>query len=88
MATLNKDRIKYWLTIVSSIVVPGSGYVYIGLPARGLIMLMWMFAFAFITYQLTSPDMAFIWRISGGLLVWVISILDVWKRARQHWNGK
>lgn len=85
---MNKDKLKYYLTILSSILVPGSGYVFLGLSVRGLIMLMWMFAFAFITYQLTAPDMAFIWRISGGLMIWVVTILDVQKRARRQWMGK
>ena len=85
---MNKDKLKYYLTILSSILVPGSGYVYLGLPVRGLTMLMWMFAFAFITHRLTPPDMAFIWKISGGLMIWVLTILDVQKRARRHWMGK
>lgn len=83
---MSKTKLKRWLTVLSSILVPGSGYVYLGLPQRGLTMLMWMFAFAFITYHVTPPDLAFLWKISGGLLIWVVSILDVERRSRNRWN--
>jgi hypothetical protein len=81
-----KDEIKLWLTILSSVAVPGSGYVFIGLPARGLMMIMWMVAFTFISYHLTPADMSFIGKISGGLLIWVVSVLDVEKKAKKYWN--
>jgi hypothetical protein len=83
MESLNKDGIKLWLTILSSVVVPGSGYVLIGLPKRGLTMIMWMVAFAFITYHLTPVNISFVGKISGGILVWVLSVLDVEKKAKK-----
>jgi hypothetical protein len=86
MESLNKDGIKLWLTILSSVAVPGSGYVFIGLPKRGLTMIMWMVAFAFITYHLTPGDISFVGKISGGLFIWVLSILDVEKQAKKFRN--
>lgn len=87
MESLNKDGIKLWLTIFSSVVVPGSGYVLIGLPKRGLTMVMWMVAFSFITFHLTPADVSFVGKISGGLLIWVVSVIDVEKRAKKCWIG-
>lgn len=84
--TVLKNSVKYGLTLLSSVFIPGSGYVYLGIPTRGLMMLMWMFAFAFITYQVTQPDLSFLWRISGGLFVWVISLIDIARRARTRWS--
>jgi hypothetical protein len=80
------DGIKLWLTILSSFVVPGSGYIFIGMPKRGLMMIMWMVAFAFITYHLTPASTSFVGKISGGLLIWVLSVIDVEKRAKKYWG--
>lgn len=82
---LNKNGIKVWLTVVSSIAIPGSGYVYLGMAQRGLTMLLWMLAFGYITYQVTPPSLPFTARISGGLLIWVLSVLDAEKKAKKHW---
>lgn len=85
---LNKNGIKVWLTIVSSIAVPGSGYVYLGMAQRGLTMLLWMLAFGYITYQVTPPSLYFTARIGGGILIWILSVLDVERKAKRHWLHK
>lgn len=59
---------------------------YHGLQKRGLIMIMCMVAFAFITYHLTPASISFVGKVSGGLFIWVLSVLDVEKRAKKYWG--
>ncbi len=68
-----------WVIIVSSMIIPGSGHVLLGKYTRGMLMVVWMFFFGFITYNITGPDISFIGKISGGILVWVLSVLEVYK---------
>jgi len=45
-----------------------------------------MVAFAFITYHLTPASISFVGKVSGGLFIWVLSVLDVEKRAKKYWG--
>ena len=56
--------------------LPGSGQVFNGAPARGVIFQFGMILGAFITYQLTTPEISPLGRMAGGLLVYVFSIVD------------
>ncbi len=71
------------MLVLSSIIVPGSGYVFMGKSGRGLLMLMWMFLFAFITYHLTDSSIPFFVRLSGGFIVWILSVIETWKSAKR-----
>lgn len=82
--SLKKNKIG--LTLISSILVPGSGYVILGRPIRGLIMIMWMFGFGYITFHLTSAEISYIGRLSGGFAVWVVSITEVYSLAKKRWE--
>ncbi len=72
---LKKPR-PVWFVTLMAFVLPGSGQVFNGAPARGVIMQFGMVFGAFITYQLTTPDTSAIGRMAGGLLVYVFSIVD------------
>jgi len=39
-------------------------------------MLSWAFALGYVTFQLTTPETPWLGRISGGLAVWTLSILE------------
>lgn len=73
------SKLKLWILVFLTMLVPGSGYVLIGKPIRGLIMLMWMFVFGYITMQLTNESISFIGRLSGGFAVWAISITEIYR---------
>lgn len=75
-------RIKF--IIVVAFIIPCSGYVFLGRPVRGLLMLCWAFTLGYITYQLTTPETAWLGRLSGGLGVWVLSILETKKLTLRH----
>jgi len=72
---LKKPRSVRFVTVMA-FVLPGSGQVFNGAPARGVIMQFGMVMGAFISYQLTTPDTSPLGRMSFGLLVYVFSIVD------------
>jgi hypothetical protein len=65
-----------WFVTLMAFVLPGSGQVFNGAPARGVIMQFGMVFGAFITYMLTTPEISPVGRMAGGLLVYVFSIVD------------
>jgi hypothetical protein len=73
-----------WLPVISAAIIPGSGHVILGRPMRGLVFLFWMVIAGYITYHLTMETTSLIGRLSGGLAVWVISILEVSKISRSR----
>jgi hypothetical protein len=76
---------KAWLALVGAVVVPGAGHVLLGRPMRGLILLFWMIILGYITFQLSSPAVSPIGRFAGGIAVWVLSVVEIWRmtsRAR------
>lgn len=93
---LKKPR-PVWFVTLMAFVLPGSGQVFNGAPARGVIMQFGIVFGAFITYQLTTPDISPIGRMAGGLLVYVFSIVDAngiagrrvraWKRIEAGQSG-
>jgi hypothetical protein len=66
-----------WLVIAAAIIVPGSGHVLQGRPMRGLLLLFWMIIFGYITFHLTRENVTMIGRLSGGIAVWAISVVEV-----------
>ena len=72
---LKKPR-PVWFVTLMAFVLPGSGQVFNGSPARGVIMQFGIIFAAFISYQLTTPDISPLGRMAGGLLVYVFSIVD------------
>ena len=77
-----------WFVTLMAFVLPGSGQVFNGAPARGVIMQFGIVFAAFISYQLTTPEISPIGRMAGGLAVWVFSIVDangIAKRRVHAW---
>ena len=79
------NKVKVFAVVLLSMVIPGSGYVLLGKSVRGIMMLMWMFMFGYVTYKLTSVDISLIGRLSGGLGVWTISVVETHKLALKTW---
>lgn len=71
-------NLPHQFPIIAAMIIPGSGYLFLSRPMRGLLMLFWMCIFAYITFQLTTPQISVIGRYSGGIAVWVISVLEVY----------
>jgi hypothetical protein len=70
-----------WFPVIAAVIIPGSGYVLLSRPMRGLVMLFWMIILGYITLRLTSSQISIIGRFSGGIAVWAISVLEVHRWA-------
>lgn len=77
MAGSRAGRLPSWLILISALLVPGSGHVFLGRPSRGLVMLFWMVIFGYVTFRLAPQQAGFIGKISGGAAVWALSVVDV-----------
>lgn len=77
-----KEMFPLWLPVIASIIVPGSGYVLLGMPFRGLQMLFFMVFLGYITFNLTGPDISPVGRFAGGFAVWALSVLEVFRIAK------
>ncbi len=84
MSVLIDSKLKLWILVVLAVILPGSGYVFTGKSTRGMLMLMWMFVFAFITFRLTDDSVAFAGRLSGGFAVWILSVVEVHRIGKRR----
>jgi len=75
-----------WLILLSALLVPGSGHVFLGRPSRGLVMLFWMVIFGYVTFRLAPPQAGFIGKISGGAAVWALSVVDVARMLKTRFS--
>ena len=71
-----------YLVLAAAIVLPGSGHVMLGVPARGLQFLFFMVILAWVTTKVAPPDASFVGRHAGGFLIYALSILDAYRIAR------
>lgn len=69
-----------------SIVLPGSGHVFSGVPARGLQFLFFMIVIGWATSKIAPEQASFIGRYAGGVFIYALSILDAYKIARVKWE--
>ncbi len=84
MTTPSINKIPTWMIVIAAIVIPGSGHVILGKPMRGLLLLFWMFVFGYITFQLSGENISFIGRYSGGIAIWVLTILEAYRFAKKR----
>ena len=71
-----------YLVLGAAIVLPASGHVMLGVPARGLQFLFFMVILGWVTTKLAPADASFIGRHAGGFLIYALSILDAYRIAR------
>lgn len=70
-------RFKRYTPLILALLLPASGHLLLGRPARGFILLLWMLVMGFITYNLSGEHISFIGRYSGGFAILILSVLDV-----------
>jgi hypothetical protein len=51
-------------------------------PLRGLIFVCFAILLGAFTLKTAAPEASFIGRVSGGLFVWAMAVLDAYKLAR------
>jgi hypothetical protein len=69
-----------------SILLPGSGHVFSGVPARGLQFLFFIIIIGWATSKIAPENASFIGRYAGGVFIYALSILDAYKIARVKWE--
>jgi hypothetical protein len=72
-------NIPKWSILPLSILLPGLGHVILGKEIRGLLFVFWIIILGYITYQISTPGISIFGRLSGGIAVWVLSVLEVRK---------
>lgn len=77
MNNASKIQFQRFIIVISAMIVPGSGYVILGKPMRGFLIICWMFVFGYITFNLTTEQISLVGRFSGAFAVWILSILEI-----------
>ena len=80
------------LVLAVALVLPGMGQVMNRQPVRGLIFVCFAVLLGAFTLKTAAPDVSFVGKVSGGLFVWAMALLEAYKVARiktavwQHQN--
>ena len=69
-----------------ALVLPGVGQVVNRMPTRGLMFVFYVILLGVVTYNLTTPEHSLIGRYSGGIFVYVLSVLDAYRWALYRRN--
>lgn len=75
------------LIFLCALVVPGSGFVLLGKPARGLMYVVWIVFFALLTFKAAAPGVSLPGKLAGGLAVWALSLVEL-ARLLKHRRQK
>jgi hypothetical protein len=70
------------LVLAVALVLPGMGQVLNRQPVRGLIFVCFAILLGAFTLKTAAPEASFVGRVSGGLFVWAMAVLDAYKVAR------
>jgi hypothetical protein len=77
-----KAPLSPYLILAVAIVLPGMGQVLNRQPMRGLIFVCFAVLLGAFTLKTAVPDVSFVGKVSGGLFVWAMAVLDAYKTAR------
>ena len=82
MAMSEKQPINPYLVLASSLVLPGSGHIWLGLAQRGLMFLFFIIILGWVSSHIVPAHFSFIGRHIGGIFVYGVSVIDAYKLAR------
>lgn len=71
-----------YIVLVSAILLVGSGQVWNRQPLRGLTFFFFMVLLGGFTLITARPEVSLVGKLSGGLFVYAMSILDAYRTAR------
>ena len=77
-----KPPLNPHLVLFTAVVLPGMGQVLNRQPVRGLIFVCFAILLGGFTLKTAAPDVSFVGKVSGGLFVWAMAVLDAYKVAR------
>ncbi|WP_206456291.1 hypothetical protein [Aurantimonas marina] len=75
-----------YTVLAVSLVLTGMGQVLNGQAQRGLMMAFTALGLAWVSYNLTTPEISFVGRYAGGLMIHAIALMDAYKFARLRWR--
>jgi hypothetical protein len=70
------------LVLLVAIFLPGMGQVINNAPKRGFFMACFMIILGLITFNLAQPHISMVGKLSGGIFIYAISVLDAYYWAR------
>ena len=70
------------LVLLIAILLPGMGQVINNAPKRGFFMACFMIILGLITFNLAQPHISMVGKLSGGIFIYSISILDAYYWAK------
>ncbi|HEY3300641.1 MAG TPA: hypothetical protein VGJ90_07690 [Methylophilaceae bacterium] len=70
-----------WVLLVA-ILLPGVGQVLNNAPKRGFVMVCFMIILGLITFNLAQPNISMLGKLSGGVFIYAISVLDAYYWAK------
>jgi urea transporter len=71
-----------YLVLAAAILLPGTGQVLNRQPVRGLTFVFFIILLGAFTLKTAAVDVSIIGKLSGGLFVYGLSIIDAYKLAR------
>ena len=74
--------INPYLVLAAAILLPGTGQVLNRQPVRGLTFVFFIILLGAFTLKTAAVDVSIIGKLSGGLFVYGLSIIDAYKLAR------
>lgn len=70
------------LVLIVAIFLPGMGQVINNAPKRGFFMACFIIILGLITFNLAQPHISMVGKLSGGIFIYAISVLDAYYWAR------
>lgn len=70
------------LVLAVAALLPGMGQVINRQPLRGLIFVFFILLLGAFTLKTAAPEVSFVGKMSGGLFVWAMAMIDAYKTAR------
>lgn len=72
--------------LLVAMLLPGMGQVLNNTPTRGFFMVTFMILLGLITYNLAEPHISMVGKLSGGIFIYSLSVMDAyyWARYRRE----
>jgi hypothetical protein len=89
MRMTERPPVNPYLILLASLILPGSGHVWLGLAQRGLMFLFFILILGWVSSHIMPSHFSFIGRHIGGIFVYGVSVIDAYKTARirfAEWN--
>jgi hypothetical protein len=77
-----KAPLNPYIVLAVAIILPGMGQVLNRQPVRGLVFVCFAVLLGAFTLKTAAPEVSFVGKVSGGLFVWAMAVLDAYRTAR------